>query len=286
MAQIGILTDSTALFPTLNYPGQELVNVISFNIQYGEEIIRDTRDPRVCQRLSTGENGSLPQVISPSVDDFVRAYNELGRRYHSVLVILTSQLLCKAVQNAIQAAEIVKGPFSFHVIDSQTTGAGLGLLVQAAARAALGETDGLHLSRLVRGWLPHLYMACCLPGLRSLVNTGQVDTAQAIVGEMLGMIPFYILEGGRLVPTQKARNGRQMVELLHEFASEFDHVLHIALIQGLPSTEPDLRSLRERISQNFPGVPTSEHTLGASLLTLFGARCLGVVVMEAGNGDS
>lgn len=282
MHRISILTDSAVQFTTPVYEGHDLVSIIPMHIQIGEEWLRDTRDPRVCYRLASLQNGIMPRLHPPSVDEFVQAFAELSQNSYNILAILTSDHLCDVVKNAQKAANIVKGPARIHLIDSQTTGPGLGALVQLAARMALNGGDGSNLSRYLRGQVPHIYTAFCLQSLRSLSVSGHLDPAQAVIGEMLNLIPFYIMDGGRLVPVQKARSSRQIVDLLHEFASEFEHLEHIALLQGLPPYEQETRNLRERLSQTFPQVPVSEHMLSASLLSLFGPRSLGLVAIEQG----
>jgi DegV family protein with EDD domain len=276
-----ILTDSTAQFPTTNYEGSELVSVIAFQIQIGETWLRDTRDPRITMRMIT-ESGSQPQLHPPSIEEFAQTFTELSTHYEAILVILTSEKLCPALENARQAAELVKGATAIHIIDSQTTGPGLGMLVMAAARQAKQNPPIAQLNRAVRGMVPHIYSAYCLQSLRTLASARQLDPAQAVVGEMLNITPFYVMEGGRLVPVQKARNTRQMVDLLHEFASEFDHLQQIAVIQGIPPFEQEMRNLRDRLEIGFPNIQINEYVLSASLLSLLGARSIGVVAMEAG----
>jgi DegV family protein with EDD domain len=282
MHYISILTDSAVQFTSPVYEGHELVSIIPMHIQVGDEWLRDTRDPRVCGRLASLSNGVMPHLHPPSVDEFVQAFVELSHTNHNILAILTSDHLCEVVKNAQKAAEIVKGPAKLFIIDSQTTGPGLGALVQKAAQMALRVRDGAQLSRFIRGQVPHIYTAFCLQSLYSLAVSGHLDPAQAKIGEMLNLIPFYILDSGRLVPVQKARSSRQIVDLLHEFASEFEHLEHIALLQGLPPYEQETRNLRDRLSQTFPLVPVSEHMLSASLLALFGPRSLGLVAIEEG----
>lgn len=282
MHHICILTDSAVQFTVPVYEGHELVSIIPMHIQVGEEWLRDTRDPRVCNRLASLQDGTLPRLHPPTVDEFVQAFAELSHANHNILAILTSDHLCGVLRNARTAAEIVKGPAKIHIIDSQTTGPGLGALVQMAALMALKVNDGAQLSRYIRGQVPHVYTAFCLQSLLSLSTSGHLDPAQAQIGEMLNLIPFYILDSGRLVPVQKARSSRQIVDLLHEFASEFNQLEHIALLQGLPPYEQETRNLRDRLSQTFPQVPVSEHMLSASLLALFGPRSLGLVAIEEG----
>ena len=132
----------------------------------------------------------------------------------------------------------------------------------------------------LRGLINHVYTVFFLPNLNSLAESGYLDPAQAIIGEMLGIIPFYVMESGRLVSVQKARNTRQLVDLLFEFVGEFTDLEHIAMLQGYPPYEQEIRSLRDRISNAYPNVPLTEHHLSLSLLSLLGSHSLGLVVME------
>jgi fatty acid-binding protein DegV len=94
------------------------------------------------------------------------------------------------------------------------------------------------------------------------------------------MLPIYVLENGHLTATQKARNYRHLVDILHEFLYEFGHLEHIALLQGVPPFETEARALRERIVADFPDTPISEHTISATLASIIGPRSLGMFVMQ------
>ena len=280
MSRICILTDSTAQFPTPNFFGHELVNVISMHIQLDGRIYADGKDLKAINLPVSAHSSLHPQALPPTPEEFIQAFTSLGRKYNEIIAILISSQLCSAVANAQEAVEAIKGPASIHVIDSQTTAVGLGLLVQAAAEAAQNDFGSLRISRLVRGLVPRIYTVFCLQSLTYLYHSGHLDPAQAIVGEMLGVTPFFILESGRLVPIQKVRNSRHLVDALHEFIAEFGNLKHIALVQGVPPFEQEARNLKERINGDFPSATFSEHTLGAALATILGPRCLGVVAME------
>jgi fatty acid-binding protein DegV len=113
-----------------------------------------------------------------------------------------------------------------------------------------------------------------------LAASRHLDPAQAIVGEMLGITPFFILENGQLTPIQKARSSRHLVDQLHEFVAEFDDLKHVAIIQGTTPLDQDARTLRDRLNGVCRGACLSEHTIGTSVAALFGPRSLGVIVME------
>ncbi len=82
--------------------------------------------------------------------------------------------------------------------------------------------------------LPRVYTIFCIPSLTYLRHNGFLGQAQSIIGEHLKMLPIYVVEAGELTPTQKARNHRHLVDLLHEFITEFDTLDHLGLIQGVP----------------------------------------------------
>jgi fatty acid-binding protein DegV len=156
----------------------------------------------------------------------------------------------------------------------------LGLMVQAAAEFSHRGYTGVEINRLVRGMINHIYSVFCLPDLSHLYRSGQIDPAQAIVGEMLGVIPFFTLESGRLVHTQKIRSPRHLVDIMYEFVAEFENLKYLALIQGITNYEQESRNLRDRISQNVRTTPLCEHGLSLALATILGPHSIGLVAME------
>jgi DegV family protein with EDD domain len=204
----------------------------------------------------------------------------LGARYTDIVAILHSSHLTPTVQNAQEAASSVQGHITIQVIDSQTTAVGLGLLVQEAARAAEEEVPSVEIERSIRNLVSRVYTLFCIEGLTYLHHMGELGAAQALVGEFLDVMPIYILDSGQLVPTQKARNNRHLVDIMHEFLYEFLDLEHIALLQGVPPFEQETRALRERITDDFGETPISEHTISATLATLLGPRTLGLFAMQ------
>lgn len=281
MARVCILTDSTAQFPTPVFPGDELVSIIPMHVQLDGQIYTDGKDLRTVNLPASARNHIHPQVLAPTPEEFHQAFVALGQKYHEIVVLLTSSHLSPATASAQQAVAMGKGPAIVHIIDSQTTAVGLGLLVQAAASAAQNGDPGSRINRMVRGIIPRIYTVFCVQSLTYLYRSGHLDPAQAIVGEMLGVTPFFLLENGRLVPIQKVRNSRHLVDILHEFIAEFNDLKHIAIVQGVPPFEQEARNLKERLNGDFPSATFSEHTLGVALAAILGPRSLGVFAMES-----
>jgi len=280
MSQVCILTDSTAQFPVHLFPGSDLINVIPYHVQLEGLANAHDKDVKLIHLPASVYTASSFQVQPPSVEEFSQMFINLGYRYREIVVVLISAHLSSALANAQAAIETSKCPVAIHLVDSETTSVGLGLLVQMAASAAQQGLDGAHISRLVRGLAPHVYTVFCLHNLSYLSKAGFIDPAQAVVGEMLDVVPFCILENGRLNPSQKVRGSRHLVDLLCEFVMEFNAVKHVALIQGVPPFEQEARLLRERLSGLYRSNSFSEHTLGVPLAALLGPHSLGLVVME------
>jgi DegV family protein with EDD domain len=280
MSRVCILTDSTAQFPAPVFPGCELVNVIPLHVELNKVLYTDAKDIRTANLPASIRQPDGPKALPPSVEEFQEVFSNLSRKYKEIVTIVVSSHLNPVVSTAQEAALAAEGPARIHVIDSQTTAVGLGLLVQAAANAARTGSNGVEITRLVRGMVSKIYTVFCVQSLSYLYKSGHLDPAQAIVGEMLNVMPFLILENGRLVPIQKVRSSRHLVDILHEFIMEFSNLEHIAIIQGVPPFEQEARNLRDRINAEDTSPSFSEHTLGAALASILGPRSLGVVVWE------
>ncbi|HEX9089883.1 MAG TPA: DegV family protein [Anaerolineales bacterium] len=278
MPRTCILTDSTAYFSKSAFAGQENVTILPHHIQVNGQLVADSKDLSIYSVSS--KITPPPLTFPPSVDEFRKAYAALGMRYKDIVVILLSSHLSKASANAQVAGQLCRTPANIFFIDSLSTAIGLGLLVQAAAEYAHRGHSGLQIDHLVRGMVNHIYSVFCLPDLSHLYRAELIDPAQAIVGEMLGVIPFFTLENGRLVHTQKIRSPRHLVDIMFEFIAEFENLKYLALLQGITTFEQESRNLRDRISQNVRTTPLCEHSLSLALATILGPHSMGLVAME------
>jgi DegV family protein with EDD domain len=277
MPRTCILTDSTVCFTKSVYTGQELVTVLPHTIRVNDLVLPDGINLSI---YAHPQNLHHPLASPPGVEDFHDAFTWLGTKYKEIIVILLSSFLSPAVENAQTAIETTRTSADIFIIDSLTTAVGLGLLVQAAADHAHRGYSGLDITRIIRGMVNHIYSVFCLPDLSHLYRAGLIDPAQAIVGEMLGVIPFFTLENGRLVHTQKIRSPRHLVDIMYEFVAEFENLKYLALVQGISAFESESHNLRDRISQNVRTTPICEHSLSLSLATILGPHSIGLIAQE------
>jgi len=278
MSRTCILTDSTAYFTKSVFAGQENVIILPHLIQVNSQDFPDGKNLNIYRTLL--RNTSPPTASPPSIKEFQNTFASLGMKYKEIVVILLSSHLSLAISNAQAAIETTNTAADIFLIDSLNTAIGLGLLVQAAAEYAHRGYNAIEINRLVRGMINHIYSVFCLPDLSFLYRSNLIDPAQAIVGEMLGVIPFFTLENGRLVHTQKIRSPRHLVDIMYEFVAEFENLKYLALLQGISSFEQESRNLRDRISQNIRTTPLCEQSISLALATILGPHSIGLVAME------
>ncbi len=270
MSNVCILTDSTVQFTHPNFPGHERVYVIPFELQNSQ--------PEV--DLSVRGNGFSKRLIPPSSSAFVRFYSQLSREYDTIFVLTLSSLLNPTSRVALFASLNSRNAATIDVIDSQTTGIGLGLLVQAAAAAAASGIPPAEIERQMRAAIPRIYMLFCIPELTYLAHSGFMEYSQALVAEMMGMLPIFAIEEGRLMPMEKVRTQRHLFESFLEFINEFEQPAHIALMRGASHNSSRTRAVRQYVQETFPDTQFSEHTIAPHLAALFGPQSTALVIME------
>ncbi|GAP14597.1 EDD domain protein, DegV family [Longilinea arvoryzae] len=207
----------------------------------------------------------------------------LSQDFDDILVILISSQLSETYQNAVKAAEDTQGRSTITVIDSQTISIGLGILVQTAAGFLEEGRTAVDVEKRIRYMIPHIYTLLCTPGLTYLDHAGFIDPSQATVGELLGLLPIFSLEEGKLSPLEKTRNYRAVLDFFQEFIDEFDQLDYIALLQNGSFSNSDLRQLRQHAEESYSAAQYIEHMLNLPMATLFSPKCVGLFVIEAQN---
>lgn len=280
MARICILTDGSAQFPQLAFPGRGDMRILPFSVEVNGQRYEDGPSFRSADLPPAADDDLRPRVISPSVEAFHEMFVHLSTQYSDVLAILSSSQLTQACANATEAAMFVRGRLRVSVLDSQSISIGLGLLVQTAAEAVSSGKSVVDVEALVRSMVPHVYMMFCTPGLSYMHQAGFLDAGQAFIGDMLGLMPIFTLEEGKITAVEKVRNARGLIDFMQEFLCEFEDLAHIAFLQSTTPMAHEVRAMREHAQTCFPQVPFSEHGLNLPLATLIGPRSVGMVAFE------
>ncbi len=282
MAKIRIVTDSSARFLDEAPIDHELVTLAPTTVRLGDQRFEDhpalsLEQHRELFKQYPGQAYADP----PSVQQLEQIYASLQEQTDQIVSLHTSGGISAAYRNALRASESFRGRCDIQVIDSTSLSAGLGMLVRGAVAAAEKSDDLEDVVRAVRSLIPRLYLVYFLDDLVFLERNGLVSKSQAILGNMLGILPFLTVEHGRLIPMEKVRTRVRAQEKLIEFVTEFADIDQLGIMHSTPEPDEEALSVAERLQAMYPQTPIHYIDYGPAIATYVGLNGLGVVVLES-----
>jgi len=280
MARVRVVTDSAAYIS--KEKGERLgIRVLPHTISWNDVSFRDEIDlsrEEFFSRLHA-EGASL-HIAPPSVADFREAYAELSQETDSILSIHVSGRLSETCRMASQATESFLGRCETAVVDSLTSSLGLGILAVAAAEAG---ADGESLDRVVhlmRAMIPRVYGVFFTEDLDYLERAERIGRAQSLLGSMLGIKPFLIIEEGEIIPMEKVTTRERVIDKLVEFVREFSAIEQLGVVHSGGETIEETELLLERLHLLFPGREFPAVLYDPVLAYHIGPSNVGVIIFE------
>jgi DegV family protein with EDD domain len=280
MNNVGILTDGMAQFLDLEFEGQDLVQLMPIHVDLNGDHGEGEEEPRPHQLPHARTGLPVPGLRSPSVEAYVNVYHNLSLTHREIVVVTSSAGLTGCYANAVAAAELTMGRCRVEVVDTGTVGVGQGILVAAGAIQASAGLDAVRIKKYLLGVSEKVYSVFCLRNLAYLERLGLINASQAFIGEMLDVQQLFYLNAGTLIPVQKVRNSRHLVESMLEFVAEFADPRRVALQQAVTGYHQEARTIRERLLLEYPDVGINELALTLPLAALFGPQSLGLFLWE------
>lgn len=279
MAQVRIVTDSGAYLPDPVLITRYRIEVIPMLVQVGnrtypEQINRT--DETFLRRMAQDKDGVA--VKPPTLSQVQAAFERLGQSTDSVICIHTSKALHDVADVVERAARSFMGRQRIIVIDSLTTSIGLGLIVEAAAKAASNGASQIEIIKIVRSMIPRIYALFMSDSLSYLEAWGRLSPAQTLLGTMLGLRPISTMEDGDLIPIEKSRNYSFAIDKFHDFIIEFSHIKQLYIVQH--DFNAEAAQLLERLEASYPNRDFPVIGYSPSLAVHIGPRALGIMVYE------
>ncbi len=282
MARVHIVTDATAyLQPSVI--GRDEITVLPLEVHIGDKtfLIGPDDDPLpFFQEMAEGPAETAWATVPTAALE--ETYERLCREAEEILVIPSSSELSNIFEKAQEVARSFLGRCRITVVDSTSTSWGLGLMIEAAMRAAEEGQPIDAIVRLVRGMLPHIYLVFLVERLDYLERGGRVGIAQALLGTMLRIKPLLLMEGGDIIPLEKVRTRAMAIEKLSDFVAEFATIQQVVILRSPLEDSMDevIANLRKMLNeilpdQEFP-VIDYDPLLGCHL----GPEALGIIVYE------
>jgi DegV family protein with EDD domain len=269
-----------AQFLDLEFEGQDLVQLMPMHVELNGLAGEDGEEVRPHQLPHARTGSPAPVLRPPTVEAYVNVFLNLSQTHRAIVVAASSGGLTDSFSNAAAAAEQTQGRCRVEVVDTGTVGVGLGILVAAAAIQSAAGHDAVQIKKYLLGISEKVYSVFCLQNMVYLERLGLISASQAFAGEMLDVQQLFYLNAGTLVPVQKIRNARHLVESMLEFVAEFTDPRRVALQQAATGYHQEARTIRERLLQEYPEVGINELALTLPLAALFGPQSLGLFLWE------
>ena len=279
---IRVVTDSSVRFLNPDNNHHDLISLVPTTVRFEEQTIEDRPELQLedVRARFEAEPGKA-FADAPSVDQLVEVYSRLQNVTDEIVSIHTSAGINSAFRNAIKASEGFRGRCDIQIIDSTSLSAGLGMLASSAAAAAEAGESLENVVRVVRGIIPRLYIVFFLDDLSYLERNGLVSRSQAVLGNMLNVLPFLTVEHGRLIPMEKVRTRIRAQEKLIEFVTEFSDIEQLGILHSTPKPDEEALMVAERLEALYPDTPIKYVNYGPSAATYVGLNGLGLVVLES-----
>lgn len=292
MARVRIITDSAARFEDPRFVRDYHVTVVPLNVHFGKDTLQDGVNleaddmlRRMQRSNAVPRSDAMPHVSAPSVSAFEEVYHELCRVTDQIVVLTHSQKFTSTYDNAQTARGSLLGRCEITVIDSRTSSAALGYLVEEVAMAASLDKPLDDVIRVARGTLSRLYSVFYVDSLEYIHRQGLIGETQAALGSMLEIKPILTIEDGALITMEKARTHAQAVDKMIEFATEFTNIDRLCILQNTTRMTDRTRMLQDRLALEFSRLQTPVLLYGPLTAVQLGPEATGLVVLEA-DGDT
>ena len=279
MSQVKIVTDSNAYLPNPDLIEELGIEVVPLTVRIGAHSYPErvnVTDENFLKKLAKDPKGA--EIATPSVAQMRELFRTVGETNDCIVCIHSSGALNDIAAISQKAAAGFMGRQRIIVLDTLTTSAGVGLIVEAAARAAADNAPQAEVVRIVRGMIPHMYALFFSDTLDYLEIWDRLGSAQTMLGTMLGVKPIATMEDGDLIPVEKVRSYGRAVDKLYEFISEFSRINQLHLIQH--DFETEAAQLLERLETIYPNREFPVIGYPPSLAVHIGPKAMGVVVHE------
>jgi DegV family protein with EDD domain len=276
MKKIAIVTDSSA-YLSEEFIGKNNIHVIPLRIHWDEETFLDGVDINPAQFYDRLEkSATVPTTSQPSAGDFVELFKKLSAQYDSIIAILISS----GISGTVQSAEIALKTFSeipVEIVDSHSTSAGLGMIVNTVAQAVSKGKTLQEIKLIADGIVKQLKLFFVVDTLEYLHKGGRIGGASRFLGTTLSIKPILCFdENGKLDGLERVRTKRKALTRLIELTIENtgDKQAEISLIHA--NAQKEAEQFRNEVQGYFPGNQIDIYELSPVIGTHVGPGTIGI----------
>lgn len=278
MQKICIVTDTTAQFPKHKDGWQALVKILPISL-VGENV---HQHPTQRIRGSGADDAPNSYFLGGEQQHKLKIFLScLAYEYQQVFCLLPTKTLFPSFWMVTQTLEQMNLPAVFTIIDTHSLGFGLGWLIQTFADFLSKSTNPGEIKRFLHHKIPRIYTLIYLPNLINLSRSKILDSDQAFIGDYLGIHSLVSLENDQIVPYQKARNFKNAVDRLIEYAHEFTQIKYVGLHFGISIGIKERKNLQNRFQLMLSQNPLDSQVMSTYLNHVLGDQSICVILIES-----
>lgn len=282
-----IVTDSTALLSEA-VKAAAPIHILPLSISIEGQTYLDGIDITPSELWDKSQQLEIDTLTSPPAEDvFVKKYLELHQQgIKEIYSIHLSSKLSATYQIALQASHKVADKVKVVVIDSKSTGAGLGLFVQLIGEAIHEQNSSKEIQLLISKNLPLIFDMMVVNSLQFLANKGKLSdlspTQMTFMGKLFELKPVMTLKNGELEILECSKTKQDAVDLMidlldREIQSRGGYVKQISVIYNYLYGEA--LEIINRIKSSYPYIPLYMDE-GSSILSVYvGNESIGISII-------
>jgi DegV family protein with EDD domain len=207
--------------------------------------------------------------IPPAV--FIESFENIAKNKESAIYIAFSSGLSGTYNTSLTVKETIKeeyGDLDLDIIDTKAASGGFGLIVLKAAQMAKAGKSKEEILQAIEFYKNSMEHVFTVDNIEYLFRGGRVSKTQAFVGGLLNIKPILNVEGGNLVPIDKARGRNKafkcMLDLIEERSKKTDLKKQCIGITHGDDLEAALK-IKELINERFGVEDFVINTIGAAI---------------------
>jgi DegV family protein with EDD domain len=220
--QVKILADSACDLP-LEFYNKNNVVLLPLKVQLNDQEYEDVKtiDPKKVYEAI--RNGIVPKTSQVSPFLFEEVFTSMAEKNEDGIYIAFSSQLSGTYQTAVMILDQVKEKyphFQLTIVDTKCASIGQGLIVKEAARMASENVEKEAILKQILFLSQHMEHLFTVEDLDYLAKGGRVSKASAFLGGLLNIKPLLNVEDGKLVPIEKIRGKKKLLQRIIELMKE------------------------------------------------------------------
>lgn len=208
MKKYAIVTDSTTYFTAEEFKTNGIKRA-SLNIIEGDNVFRemDVENAFVYEQFDQGKRLTTSQ---PSPGEYLHIYEDLiAEGYEKIFVLVISEKLSGTYQSAKIAINMLDNPEKVHLFESKMAAFGNELMLLELMNLVESNQEFEKIVERMESFIGNSGLAFTSEDLISLIRSGRLSKAKAMIGTVLRVKPCVKMSKGKLDLLASARTNKK-----------------------------------------------------------------------------